>query len=369
MTNNGPKPVLGATLSQTALSGLTVGNWTCNGAGGGTCQGGAPAPGALPGGGILLDIPVGGSVTLTFGATVTGPSSASTTFNVAPPAGTTDSNTANNTAGDTNSVAAALYNLSLTKSGAGSGTVVSVPAGMNCGASCSLQVASGGQAILTATAAAGSIFTGWTGACTGSANPCTVPAMTADTAVTANFALSATVTMTSGAGGTVSPATSRTVPVGGSVTYTLTPGAGNVPSASGTCNGVLTGNTYTINPVTADCNVAFSFAPLTVTATSGINGTVSPLGVTNVAAAGNTVVYTVTPNPGFVAQIATGGSACGGTLVGTTYTTNPVNASCTVGVTFVAIPTSIPTLSEWGLLILSALMAAFFAIFYRKQSH
>lgn len=369
VTNNGPKPVLGATLSQTALSGLTVGNWTCNGAGGGTCQGGAPAPGALPGGGILLDIPVGGSVTLTFGATVTGPSSASTTFNVAPPAGTTDSNTANNTAGDTNSVAAALYNLSLTKSGAGSGTVVSVPAGMNCGASCSLQVASGGQAILTATAAAGSIFTGWTGACTGSANPCTVPAMTADTAVTANFALSATVTMTSGAGGTVSPATSRTVPVGGSVTYTLTPGAGNVPSASGTCNGVLTGNTYTINPVTADCNVAFSFAPLTVTATSGINGTVSPLGVTNVAAAGNTVVYTVTPNPGFVAQIATGGSACGGTLVGTTYTTNPVNASCTVGVTFVAIPTSIPTLSEWGLLILSALMAAFFAIFYRKQSH
>ena len=369
VTNNGPTPVLGATLSQTALSGLTVGNWTCNGAGGGTCQGGAPAPGALPGGGILLDIPVGGSVTLTFGATVTGPSSASTTFNVAPPAGTTDSNTANNTAGDTNSVAAALYNLSLTKSGAGSGTVVSVPAGMNCGASCSLQVASGGQAILTATAAAGSIFTGWTGACTGSANPCTVPAMTADTAVTANFALSATVTMTSGAGGTVSPATSRTVPVGGSVTYTLTPGAGNVPSASGTCNGVLTGNTYTINPVTADCNVAFSFAPLTVTATSGINGTVSPLGVTNVAAAGNTVVYTVTPNPGFVAQIATGGSACGGTLVGTTYTTNPVNASCTVGVTFVAIPTSIPTLSEWGLLILSALMAAFFAIFYRKQSH
>ena len=138
------------------------------------------------------------------------------------------------------------------------------------------------------------------------------------------------------------------------MTYTLTPGAGNVPSASGTCNGVLTGNTYTINPVTADCNVAFSFAPLTVTATSGINGTVSPLGVTNVAAAGNTVVYTVTPNPGFVAQIATGGSACGGTLVGTTYTTNPVNASCTVGVTFVAIPTSIPTLSEWGLLTINA---------------
>lgn len=263
---------------------------------------------------MLLDIPVGGSVTLTFGATVTGPTSASTVFNIGTPAGITDSNTANNTAGDTNSVAATLHNLSLTKSGAGSGTVVSVPAGMNCGASCTLPVADGGQAILTATAASGSIFTGWSGACTGTANPCTVPAMTADAAVVANFALSATVTMTSGTGGTVAPASSRTVPVGGTVTYTLTPNAGNVASASGSCIGVLTGNTYTVNPVTADCNVAFSFAPLTVTATAGTNGTVTPLGVTNVAAPGNTVVYTVTPDPGFVARVAAGGSACGAPL-------------------------------------------------------
>ncbi len=370
VSNNGPVPVIGSTLTQPTVAGLTVGNWTCSGTGGGSCQGGAPAAGALTGGGVLLDIPVGGSVTLTFGATVTGPTSASTVFNIGTPAGITDSNTANNTAGDTNSVAATLHNLSLTKSGAGSGTVVSVPAGMNCGASCTLPVADGGQAILTATAASGSIFTGWSGACTGTANPCTVPAMTADVAVVANFALSATVTMTSGTGGTVAPASSRTVPVGGTVTYTLTPNAGNVASASGSCIGVLTGNTYTVNPVTADCNVAFSFAPLTVTATAGTNGTVTPLGVTNVAAPGNTVVYTVTPDPGFVARVAAGGSACGGTLVGTTYTTNPVNASCTVGVTFVAlaVPASIPTLSEWGLLILSALMAAFFIYFHRRQA-
>ena len=370
VTNNGPAAVVGATLTQPSASGLSVGSWTCNGAGGGACQGGAPAAGTLPGGGVLLDLPVGGSVTLTFSATVNGPTSASTTLSIAPAAGVTDNNTANNTAGDTNSVAGSLHTLTLTKSGAGSGSVVSVPAGIQCGASCAMPVANGNQAILTATAAAGSIFTGWSGACTGTTNPCTVPAMTADAAVTANFALSATVTMTSGAGGTVSRAPSRTVAVGGSVVYTLTPGAGHTARATGTCNGVLTGNTYTISPVTADCSVAFSFAPLSVTATGGPNGTVTPLGVTNVAAPGNTVVYTVTPNPGFTARIATGGSACGGTLSGTTFTTNPVNASCTVAVSFVAlsVPASIPTLSEWGLLILSALMGVFFVATHRRQT-
>ncbi|RYF07365.1 MAG: IPTL-CTERM sorting domain-containing protein [Comamonadaceae bacterium] len=368
VTNNGPSPVIGAALTQPTVSGMTVGSWTCSGTGGAACQGGAPAPGALPGGGALLDIPVGGAVTLTFGATVTGPSNASTVFKIDPPSGVTDSDTANNTAGDTNAVAGSVHTLALTKSGAGSGTVVSVPAGMSCGANCSMPVADGGQAILTATAASGSLFTGWTGACTGPANPCTVPSMTADAAVTANFALAATVTMTSGPGGTTSPATSRTVGVGGSVTYTLSPDAGNYPAATGSCNGVLTGNTYTVSPVTADCNVAFSFGPLAVTATAGQNGTVTPLGVTNVAARGNTVVYTITPDAGYVARIASGGNACGGTLVGNTYTTNAVNASCTVAVSFVmAAPASIPTLSQWGLMILSALMAGFFAFTHRRH--
>ena len=366
VTNDGPTPVVGAVLTQPIVSGLTVGTWTCNGAGGGACQGGTPAPGALPGGGVLLDIPVGGSVTLTFDATLTGPTSASAVLNIAPPAGVTDSNTANNTAGDTNSVAATLHTLSLVKSGAGSGTVVSVPAGVNCGASCAMSVADGGQAILTATAAAGSIFTGWSGACTGSTNPCTVPAMTADATVTANFALSATVTMTSGAGGTVSPSTSLTVAVGSTVVYTLSPDPGNFPSAAGTCGGTLVGNVYTISPVTADCSVAFAFGPLSVTATAGPNGTITPLGVTNVAVPGSTVVFTVTPDPGYRAVFATGGSACGGTLVGTTYTTNPVNASCTVAASFVKLA-AVPTLSEWGLLILSGLMVLGVVATHRRQ--
>mgnify|MGYP006160673925 CR=1 FL=1 len=70
---------------------------------------------------------------------------------------------------------------------------------------------------------------------------------------------------------------------------------------------------------------------------------------------------------GYTARVASGGSACGGNLVGNTYTTNPINASCTVAFSFVMVPTSIPTLSEWGLLILSALMALFFVGMHRRH--
>ena len=64
VSNNGPAPVIGAALRQPTVSGLTVGNWTCSGTAGGSCQGGAPSAGTMPGGGVLLDIPAGGSVTL-----------------------------------------------------------------------------------------------------------------------------------------------------------------------------------------------------------------------------------------------------------------------------------------------------------------
>lgn len=42
VSNNGPAPVIGAALTQPTVSGLTVGNWTCSGTAGGSCQGGRP---------------------------------------------------------------------------------------------------------------------------------------------------------------------------------------------------------------------------------------------------------------------------------------------------------------------------------------
>jgi hypothetical protein len=57
--------------------------------------------------------------------------------------------------------------LSITKDGTGSGTVMGAPDGINCGATCSQAVPPGTAITLTAAAASGSIFTGWTGGCSG----------------------------------------------------------------------------------------------------------------------------------------------------------------------------------------------------------
>ncbi len=76
------------------------------------------------------------------------------------------------------------YTLSVTISG--NGSVTSSPAGINCGSTCSASFDSGTQVTLTATAASGSTFSSWTGACSGSTPTCTV-AMTLARSVTASF--------------------------------------------------------------------------------------------------------------------------------------------------------------------------------------
>jgi hypothetical protein len=61
----------------------------------------------------------------------------------------------------------AEFALSVSKSGAGSGTVTSSPAGISCGSECSAKFAETQTVTLTATPASGSSFAGWSGACTG----------------------------------------------------------------------------------------------------------------------------------------------------------------------------------------------------------
>lgn len=75
--------------------------------------------------------------------------------------------------------------LRVDRSGKGSGSATSVPAGITCGSTCSDDLADGASVTLTAVARAGSRFTGWSGACSGIA-ACRLR-MTEDTAVTATF--------------------------------------------------------------------------------------------------------------------------------------------------------------------------------------
>lgn len=77
--------------------------------------------------------------------------------------------------------------LAVAKTGTGAGAVSSAPAGIECGPTCSAQFEDESSATLSAVAAAGSEFTGWSGACTGT-GPCTV-AMSASRSVGANFKL------------------------------------------------------------------------------------------------------------------------------------------------------------------------------------
>ena len=77
------------------------------------------------------------------------------------------------------------FPLAVLKAGTGQGTVTSAPPGIDCGADCGESYTQGSVVTLTATPAAGSTFTGWSGACTGTGS-CVVT-MNAAQSVTATF--------------------------------------------------------------------------------------------------------------------------------------------------------------------------------------
>ncbi|MCA9578451.1 MAG: hypothetical protein KC668_23625 [Myxococcales bacterium] len=101
------------------------------------------------------------------------------------------------------------YMLSVARDGTGSGSVSSVPAAIDCGATCSAPYAHGTNVVLIAAADEGSTFTGWAGACQGTNTFCSVPITAAATATATftrdTYTLTAAVTgagkIVSGAGG------------------------------------------------------------------------------------------------------------------------------------------------------------------------
>jgi len=86
------------------------------------------------------------------------------------------------------------FTLTVTKNGTGTGTVSSTPAGINCGTTCSAPFNANAVVSLSQTAGSGSVFTAWSGACSGT-GACQVT-MNAALSVTATFSLSGGTTTT-----------------------------------------------------------------------------------------------------------------------------------------------------------------------------
>lgn len=166
---------------------------------------------ATPPSSYTLSLSVAGSAGGTVSSTPAGISSCSTSCNASFTSGTAVTLTATPTSGYTfagwsgacsgtgactvsmtaarsvtaNFAAGSSYSLTVGLSG--SGSVVSNPAGITCGADCSQSYAAGTAVTLTATAGTGYSFSGWSGSCSGASTSCTVT-MNAARSATANFA-------------------------------------------------------------------------------------------------------------------------------------------------------------------------------------
>ena len=167
--------------------------------------------------------------------------------------------------------------------------------------------------------------------------PCTFTASFAEESAPVN---EYTVTPSAGTGGAISPNTPQRVQENQTAQFRLTPVIGYAidPHVGGSCGGTLNGAIYTTNPLVADCDVIAAFTPTlyTVTPSAGPGGSISP-STEQAIEAGSRTQFTLTPDPGFVIVEPVSGS-CGGTLTGTTYTTNSVVGDCDVEAVFTLAP-------------------------------
>lgn len=212
---------------------------------------------------------------------------------------------------------------------AGSGKVVSAPAGIACPATCTTNFAAGSTVTLTATPLSGGRFIGWGGACSGNSTTCsvTVDAFKTVSATFQNASAALNVTLDGTGTGTVSSTASnlaceqncsKSYPVGTRVTLVATAVPGSAFSGwSGACSGLTTCtvNLDAAKSVTATFNVT-TYRLAVTKAGTGL-GTVTGLGLACGAVC--TVNYLVGTSVTLLAaadsnSVFTGwGGACSGT--------------------------------------------------------
>lgn len=182
------------------------------------------------------------------------------------------------------------YNVTVAKSGSGSGTVSTDVGALNCGATCSAAYAHGTEVTLTASPDRNSTFVGWTGACSGTSQTCTVT-VAASVSVTATFAeVTHELTITKGGSGAGVVATSEETLCGSDCTFLARSyGAGervtllataSVGSTFVAWSGACTGTTSCIVTMTEAQSVTATFAVAThrLSVTAPIGGSVDSSG-------------------------------------------------------------------------------------------
>ncbi|RUQ40391.1 MAG: hypothetical protein EKK69_05595, partial [Candidatus Competibacteraceae bacterium] len=239
------------------------------------------------------------------------------------------------------------YTLTVSKAGTGAGTVASNPAGISCGTDCSESYTSGASVTLTASAASGSTFTGWSGACSGT-DTCTV-SMDAAKAVTATFTLpgyTLTVNKAGTGSGTVTsdPAgiscstdCSESYTSGASVTLIATTASGSTFTGwSGACSGTSTCTVSMDAAKSVTANFMLSSYALTVAKAGTGSGTVTsdPAGIS--CSTDCSESYTSGASVTLTARAASGSTFAGwsGACSGTSTCTVSMDAAKAVTATF-----------------------------------
>ncbi len=161
--------------------------------------------------------------------------------------------------------------------------------------------------------------------------------VTADHTITASFSIiQYIITATAGANGSISPSGAVSVNHGASQTFLVSPNTGYhvasvvVDGAAAT----LTGGQYTFSNVTSNHSISVTFAidTLTITATAGTGGSISPSGAVSVTY-GNSQSFTMTADTGYILdKVTVDGTEI--TVAGNTYTFNDVTQNHTITATF-----------------------------------